>query len=80
MEELIPILLQFVKSRQKPGGYVMWCAHNGFAFDLPFLIDLLGHTWFHPLMLQGWLVMETPWTLIEMGKEASGHTSETMEI
>lgn len=42
--------------------------------------DLLGHTWFHPLMLQGWLVMETPWTLIEMGKEASGHTSETMEI
>ncbi|KAL1088329.1 hypothetical protein V6Z11_D08G244200 [Gossypium hirsutum] len=39
MEELIPILLQFIKSRQKPGGYVLWGAHNSFAFDLPFLIN-----------------------------------------
>ncbi|GLT37965.1 hypothetical protein SLA2020_122440 [Shorea laevis] len=39
MEELIPILLQYVNSRQKPGGYVMLVAHNGRCFDVPFLIS-----------------------------------------
>lgn len=38
MEELIPILLQFVKSRQKPDGYVLLVAHNARAFDVPFLL------------------------------------------
>ncbi|KAH9606270.1 hypothetical protein KSS87_020105 [Heliosperma pusillum] len=39
MEELIPILLQFVKSRQKPGGSVILVAHNARLFDVPFLIS-----------------------------------------
>ncbi|XP_057962981.1 exonuclease DPD1, chloroplastic/mitochondrial [Malania oleifera] len=39
MEDLIPILLQYVKSRQKPGGYVLWVAHNARSFDVPFLIN-----------------------------------------
>ncbi|XP_057718778.1 exonuclease DPD1, chloroplastic/mitochondrial [Arachis stenosperma] len=39
MEELIPILLQFVRSRQKPRGYVLWVAHNGRAFDFPFIMN-----------------------------------------
>ncbi|VVB15220.1 unnamed protein product [Arabis nemorensis] len=39
MEELIPIFLRFVKSRQKPGGYVMFVAHNGKTFDFRFLIN-----------------------------------------
>lgn len=39
MEDLIPILLQFVQSRQKPGGYVLWVAHNARCFDVPFLIN-----------------------------------------
>lgn len=39
MEDLIPILLQYVRSRQKPGGYVLWVAHNGRCFDVPFLIN-----------------------------------------
>lgn len=39
MEELIPILLQFVKSRQKPGGYVVFVAHNARSFDVPFLVN-----------------------------------------
>lgn len=39
MEDLIPILLQYVKSRQKPGGYIMWVAHNARSFDVPFLIN-----------------------------------------
>ena len=37
MEDLIPILLQFVRSRQKPGGYVVLAAHNARSFDVPFL-------------------------------------------
>ncbi|XP_050382086.1 exonuclease DPD1, chloroplastic/mitochondrial-like [Argentina anserina] len=37
MKELIPILLSYIRSRQKPGGYVMLVAHNGRSFDVPFL-------------------------------------------
>lgn len=37
MEDLIPILLQYVRSRQQPGGYVLWVAHNARSFDVPFL-------------------------------------------
>lgn len=37
-EELIPILLQFVNSRQRSGRPVLWIAHNGRRFDVPFLI------------------------------------------
>lgn len=37
-EELIPILLQFVSCRQKTGRPVLWIAHNGRRFDVPFLI------------------------------------------
>lgn len=39
MEELIPIFLRYVQSRQKPGGYVMFVAHNGKTFDFRFLIN-----------------------------------------
>ncbi|EEF49935.1 exonuclease, putative [Ricinus communis] len=39
MEDLIPILLQYIRSRQKPGGYVLLVAHNGRSFDVPFLIN-----------------------------------------
>lgn len=39
MEEFIPILLQYVKSHQKPGGFIMWVAHNGRSFDVPFLLN-----------------------------------------
>lgn len=42
MEELIPILLQYVRSREKPGGYVMLVAHNARTFDVPFLINELN--------------------------------------
>lgn len=38
MKDLIPILLQYVESRQKPGGYVLWVAHNARCFDVPFLL------------------------------------------
>ncbi|KAK9291534.1 hypothetical protein L1049_019482 [Liquidambar formosana] len=42
MVDLIPILLQYVSSRQKPGGYVVWVAHNARCFDVPFLIKEFG--------------------------------------
>ncbi|XP_071725560.1 exonuclease DPD1, chloroplastic/mitochondrial [Rutidosis leptorrhynchoides] len=38
MEELIPIILQYVKSHQKPGGRTIFVAHNAKSFDVPFLI------------------------------------------
>lgn len=38
MEELIPKLKQYVKSREKLGGFVVFVAHNARAFDLPFLV------------------------------------------
>ncbi|XP_059440633.1 exonuclease DPD1, chloroplastic/mitochondrial isoform X3 [Corylus avellana] len=38
MEDLIPLLLQYVRSREKPDGYVLWVAHNARTFDVPFLI------------------------------------------
>lgn len=39
MHELIPNLLQFVKSRQKPRGCVVLVAHNARCFDVPFLVN-----------------------------------------
>ncbi|CAN8255776.1 unnamed protein product [Cochlearia groenlandica] len=38
-EELIPIFLKYVQSRRKPGGYLMFVAHNGHSFDFRFLIN-----------------------------------------
>lgn len=57
MEELIPILLHFVQSRQKPGGYVLWGAHNSFAFDLPFLINEFSRCSYE--IPSNWLFMDT---------------------
>lgn len=37
MKELIPILVQYIQSRQKPGGQVILVAHNAKIFDAPFL-------------------------------------------
>lgn len=41
MEDLVPILLQYVRSRHKPGGYVLWIGHNARSFDVPFIINEL---------------------------------------
>ncbi|KAG8369098.1 hypothetical protein BUALT_Bualt15G0114800 [Buddleja alternifolia] len=37
MKDLIPIFIQYVKSRQLPGGVVVLVSHNGGTFDVPFL-------------------------------------------
>lgn len=57
MEELIPILLQYVKSRQKPGGYVVFVAHNARAFDVPFLINEFSRCHFE--IPPNWLFVDT---------------------
>lgn len=39
MEDLIPIVLKYVQSRQKPRGIVLFVAHNARVFDVPFLTN-----------------------------------------
>lgn len=36
--EFIPLLLQYVLSRQMADKPVLWVAHNGRSFDVPFLM------------------------------------------
>ncbi|KAK0608081.1 hypothetical protein LWI29_025259 [Acer saccharum] len=38
MEDLIPILMQYMKNRQVPEGHALFIAHNGRRFDVPILI------------------------------------------
>lgn len=38
-EELLPIFLQFIRSRQTDGRQVVLVAHNARRFDVPFLIN-----------------------------------------
>lgn len=39
MDELIPIFVRYIESRQKPGGHVVIVAHNARSFDIPILIN-----------------------------------------
>lgn len=57
MEELIPILLQYVQSRQKPGGYVVLIAHNARTFDVPFLVNEFRRCAFE--MPSNWFFVDT---------------------
>nr|XP_043621179.1 exonuclease DPD1, chloroplastic/mitochondrial [Erigeron canadensis] len=57
MKELIPILVQYVKSRQKPGGKTILTAHNGKSFDVPFLINEFNRCGYE--IPPDWLFMDT---------------------
>ncbi|CAN8265285.1 unnamed protein product [Cochlearia groenlandica] len=57
MEEMIPIFLQYVKSRQKRGGYVMIVAHNGKTFDFPFLVKEFNRCSYE--VPHNWLFLDT---------------------
>ncbi|KAI8025826.1 hypothetical protein LOK49_LG02G02292 [Camellia lanceoleosa] len=57
MKDLIPILMQFVKSRQKPNGPVLWIGHNARSFDVPFLINEFTRCSFE--IPPDWLFMDT---------------------
>ena len=39
MEDLIPLLIRYVRSRQISGKPILWVAHNGRRFDVPFIIS-----------------------------------------
>ncbi|CAJ1976092.1 unnamed protein product [Sphenostylis stenocarpa] len=72
MEDLVPILLQYIKRREKHGGYVLWVAHNARTFDAPFLI----HEFIRCSMEipQNWLFLDTlplARELIKSGKNLS---------
>ncbi|GMI94502.1 defective in pollen organelle DNA degradation1 [Hibiscus trionum] len=78
MEELIPILMQFVKSRQKPGGYVLLGAHNSFAFDLPFLINEFSRCSYE--IPPNWLFMDTLSLARELMKSGGSNLPSGMSL
>ncbi|KAJ4969212.1 hypothetical protein NE237_015913 [Protea cynaroides] len=57
MEDLIPILKDYVRSRQKPGGVVLWVAHNARVFDVPFLINEFSRCSYE--IPSDWLFLDT---------------------
>ncbi|PHT29066.1 hypothetical protein CQW23_31332 [Capsicum baccatum] len=57
MGDLIPILLRYVGSRQKPDGYVVLIAHNARGFDVPFLIKEFSRYSFD--IPPNWLFIDT---------------------
>lgn len=57
MGDLIPILLRYVGSRQKPDGYVVLVAHNARGFDVPFLIKEFSRCSFD--IPSNWLFVDT---------------------
>ncbi|CAJ1868788.1 unnamed protein product [Sphenostylis stenocarpa] len=70
MEDLIPILLQYVRSREKPGGHVLLVAHNARCFDVPFIMNELRR---HSMkMPPNWLFLDS----LALGRELlkSGET------
>ncbi|CAI9115684.1 OLC1v1016659C1 [Oldenlandia corymbosa var. corymbosa] len=57
MEDLIPLLLQYIKSRQKPDGFVVLIAHNARTFDVPFLCEEFSR--YSYKIPQDWLFLDT---------------------
>ncbi|KAF8018348.1 hypothetical protein BT93_H3286 [Corymbia citriodora subsp. variegata] len=57
MKDLIPMLLQFVRSCEKSGGLVLFIAHNARRFDVPFLLEEFNRNYF-PIPAN-WLFMDT---------------------
>ncbi|TXG65256.1 hypothetical protein EZV62_006531 [Acer yangbiense] len=80
MVDLIPILLQYVKSRQKPGGYVMLVAHNARNFDVPFLIEEFARHSFE--VPPSWLFVDTLPLAQEMMKSGGSQvpTGRKLEV
>ena len=66
MKDLIPIMVQYIKSRQKPGGQILLIAHNAKAFDVPFLISEFSRCSYEiPL---NWFFMDTMFPTREVKK------------
>ncbi|XP_027350998.1 exonuclease DPD1, chloroplastic/mitochondrial [Abrus precatorius] len=75
MEDLIPILLRYVQSREKPGGYVLWVAHNARCFDVPFIIHELRRC--STAIPPNWLFVDTLPLARELMKSGGAELSST---
>ncbi|MCH94533.1 DNA polymerase III polC-type [Trifolium medium] len=78
MEDLVPILLHYIKSREKPGGYVLWVGHNARVFDVPFIINELRRC--STQIPPNWLFVDTlPLARQLMKSEGDGPAHRAME-
>ncbi|KAL8171795.1 hypothetical protein V2J09_023599, partial [Rumex salicifolius] len=78
MKELIPILLQYIKSRQQPGGYVVLVSHNSRNFDAPFLINEFNrHSYEIP---SNWLFLDTLPLAREVRKPAADGSKVSLSL
>ncbi|XP_006855354.2 exonuclease DPD1, chloroplastic/mitochondrial isoform X1 [Amborella trichopoda] len=55
--DLVPMLLQYVRSRQQDGTPVLWIAHNGRRFDVPFIIKEFSRCFVE--IPSDWLFLDT---------------------
>ncbi|KAJ3687493.1 hypothetical protein LUZ61_016657 [Rhynchospora tenuis] len=43
IEDVIPLVIEWVRIQQEPGKPVVWLAHNGKTFDFPFFLREMSH-------------------------------------
>ncbi|XP_020211850.1 exonuclease DPD1, chloroplastic/mitochondrial [Cajanus cajan] len=75
MVDLIPILLNYVQTREKPGGYVLFVAHNARCFDVPFIINELRR--YSMEIPPNWLFLDTLPLARELMKSGGTELSST---
>ncbi|KAL9332463.1 hypothetical protein ACSQ67_002073 [Phaseolus vulgaris] len=75
MEDLIPILLQYVRSREKPGGHVLFVGHNARCFDVPFIMNELRR--YSMNIPSNWLFLDTLPLARELMKSGGTKLSST---
>ncbi|KAK7284412.1 hypothetical protein RJT34_19158 [Clitoria ternatea] len=75
MEDLIPILMHYIRSREKPGGYVLWVAHNARCFDVPFIMHELRRCSIE--IPRNWLFLDTLPLARELMKSGGTELSST---
>ncbi|KAF3454572.1 hypothetical protein FNV43_RR05020 [Rhamnella rubrinervis] len=75
MKDLLPILLQYINSRVKPGGYVLWVAHNARNFDVPFLFNEFARCSID--IPSNWLFLDTLPLARELMKSEGSKLSKT---
>ncbi|KAL2345631.1 hypothetical protein Fmac_006916 [Flemingia macrophylla] len=75
MVDLIPILLKYVRTREKPGGYVLLVAHNARCFDVPFIINELRR--YSMEIPPNWLFLDTLPLARELMKSGGTELSST---
>lgn len=78
MKDLIPILFQFVRSREKSGGLVVFIAHNARRFDVPFLLEEFNRNSFE--VPANWLFTDTLPLARELMKSKGAKPSSSISL